>query len=165
MMENFSEGDGKMQGSGRNMDDEEEMTEVEKTEVRKIAYTYQSEKRFHAFMVNEKHLKEKNVIFIDTLVNMGVNKMKEELMKWFHWVYRYESTAKDEAGVTSLNPGVPVQLDEVNDQLILGHGWKLMLQLKKAGKGEEKWFDYVYISKSSLAHAGLGLFAAHESQP
>ena len=40
-----------------------------------------------------------------------------------------------------------------------------MLQLKKAGKGEEKWFDYVYISKSSLAHAGLGLFAAHEFQP
>ena len=24
----------------------------------------------------------------------------------------------------------------------------LVLQLKKAGKGEEKWFDYVYISKS-----------------
>ena len=40
-----------------------------------------------------------------------------------------------------------------------------MLQLKKAGKGEEKWFDYVYISKSSLAHAGLGLFMAHELQP
>ena len=39
MMENFSEGDGKMQGSGRNMDDEEEMTEVEKTEVEKTAYT------------------------------------------------------------------------------------------------------------------------------
>ena len=34
-MENFSEGDGKMQGSGRNMDDEEEMTEAEKTEVKK----------------------------------------------------------------------------------------------------------------------------------
>ena len=79
MMENFSEGDGKMQGSGRNMDDEEEMTEVEKTEVKKnCIYLYQSEKRFHAFMVNEKHLKEKNVIFIDALVNMGVNKMKEE---------------------------------------------------------------------------------------
>ena len=40
-----------------------------------------------------------------------------------------------------------------------------MLQLNKAGKGEEKWFDYVYISKSSLAHAGLGLLAAHEFQP
>ena len=40
MMENFSEGDGKMQGSGRNMDDKEEMTEVEKTEVKKMAYTY-----------------------------------------------------------------------------------------------------------------------------
>ena len=40
-----------------------------------------------------------------------------------------------------------------------------MLQLKKAGKGEEKWFDYVYISKSSLTHAGLGLFAACEFQP
>ena len=35
-MENFSEGDGKMQGSERNMDDEEEMTEVEKTEVKKL---------------------------------------------------------------------------------------------------------------------------------
>ena len=34
-MEIFSEGDGKMQGSGRNMDDEEEMTKVEKTEVKK----------------------------------------------------------------------------------------------------------------------------------
>ena len=40
-----------------------------------------------------------------------------------------------------------------------------MLQLKKAGKGEEKWFDYVYISKSSVAHAALGLFAAREFQP
>ena len=53
------------------MDDKEEMTEAEKTEVKKIVYTYQSEKRFHAFMVNEKHLKEKNIIFIDALVNMG----------------------------------------------------------------------------------------------
>ena len=35
MMENFSEGDGKMQGFGRNMDDEEEMTKAEKTEVKK----------------------------------------------------------------------------------------------------------------------------------
>ena len=35
-MENFSEGDGKMQGSGRNMDDKEEMTEAEKTEVKKL---------------------------------------------------------------------------------------------------------------------------------
>ena len=35
MMESFSEGDGKMQESGRNMDDEEEMTEAEKTEVKK----------------------------------------------------------------------------------------------------------------------------------
>ena len=95
MMENFSEGDGKMQGSERNMDDKEEMTEAEKTEVKKIAYTYLSEKRFHAFMVNEKHL-EKSIIFIDALVNMGFNKMKEEYWineegKWFHWVYRYES--------------------------------------------------------------------------
>ena len=40
MMENFSEGDGKMQGSGRNMADEEEMTEAEKTEVKKMAYSY-----------------------------------------------------------------------------------------------------------------------------
>ena len=61
-------------------------------------------------MVNEKHLKEKNVgvIFIDALVNMGFNKMKEEYWineegKWFHWVYRYESAVKDEAGVTLLN--------------------------------------------------------------
>ena len=45
----FSEDDGKMQGSGRSMDDEEEMTEAEKTEVKKIAYTYRSRKRFHAF--------------------------------------------------------------------------------------------------------------------
>ena len=37
-MENFSEGDGKMQGSGRNMDDEEEMTEAEKTEVKNGVY-------------------------------------------------------------------------------------------------------------------------------
>ena len=72
-------------------------------------------------MVNEKHLKEKNVIFIDALVNMGgFNKMKEEYWineegKWFHWVYRYESTVKDGAGVTLLNLGVPVQLDEDND--------------------------------------------------
>ena len=170
MMENFSQGDGKMQGSGRNMDDEEEMTEAEKTELKKMAYTDRSEKRFHAFMVNEKHLKEKNVIFIDALVNMAFNKMKEEHWineegKWFCWVYRYESAVKDEAGVTLLNPGVPVQLDEDNDQLMLGHSWKLMLQLKKAGEGEEKWFDYVYISKSSLAHAGLGLVAAREFQP
>ena len=74
---------------------------------------------------------------------MGFNKMKEEYWineegKWFCWVYRYESAVKDEAGVTSLNPGVPVQLDEDNDQFILGHSWKLMLQLKKAGKGEER---------------------------
>ena len=121
-------------------------------------------------MVNEMHLKEKNIIFIHALVNMGFNKMKEEYCtneegKWFHWVYRYESGVKDEAGVTLLNPGVSVQLDQENDQLILGHGWKLMLQLKKAGKGEEKWFDYVYISQSSLAHAGLGLFTACEFQP
>ena len=141
--------DGKMQGSGRNMDDdEEEMTKAEKTEVEKIAYTYQSEKRFHAFVVNEKHLKEKTVIFIDALVNMGFNKMKEEYWineegKCFPWVYRYESAVKDEASVTLLNPGVPVQLDEDNDQLILGQSWKLMLQLKKAGKGEEKCFDYM----------------------
>ena len=72
-------------------------------------------------MVNEKHLKEKNIIFIDALVNMGFNKMKEEYWineegKWFHWVYRYESMVKDEAGVTLLNPGVPVQLDKENDQ-------------------------------------------------
>ena len=73
-----------------------------------MAYSYQSKKRFHAFMVNEKHLKEKNIIFIDALVNMGFNKMKEE--------YRInESTVKDEAGVTLLNLGVPVQLDEDND--------------------------------------------------
>ena len=140
MMENFSEDDGKMQGSGRNMDDEEEMTEAEKTEVKKMAYTYQSKKRFHAFMVNEKHLKEKNVIFIDALVNMGFNKMKEEYWineegKWFHWVYRYERAVKDEAGVTLLNLGVPVQLDEDNDQLILGHGWKL-IQVKGVNKSK-----------------------------
>ena len=140
MMENFSEDDGKMQGSGRNMDDEEEMTEAEKTEEKKMAYTYQSKKRFHAFMVNEKHLKKKNVIFIDALVNMGFNKMKEEYWineegKWFHWVYRYERAVKDEAGVTLLNLGVPVQLDEDNDQLILGHGWKL-IQVKGVNKSK-----------------------------
>ena len=94
-------------------------------------------------MINEKHLKKKNIISIDALVNMGFNKMKEaywinEEGKWFCWVYRYESTVKDEGVVTLMNPGVPVQLDEDNDQLILGHSWKLMLQSKKAGKGEEK---------------------------
>ena len=59
-------------------------------------------------LVNEKHLKEKNVIFIDALANMGFNKVKEEYWinedgKWFCWAYRYESAVKDEAGVTSLN--------------------------------------------------------------
>ena len=46
MMENFSEGDGKMQGSGRNMDDEEEMTKVEKTEVKKLHIPIEARRGF-----------------------------------------------------------------------------------------------------------------------
>ena len=45
-MENFSEGDGKMQGSGRNMDDEEEMTEAEKTEVKKWRIAIEARRGF-----------------------------------------------------------------------------------------------------------------------
>ena len=46
MMDNFSEGDGKMQESGRNMDDEEEMTEVEKTEVKKLCIPIEARRHF-----------------------------------------------------------------------------------------------------------------------
>ena len=45
-MEKFSEGDGKMQGSGRNMDDEEEMTEAEKTEVKKWRIAIEARRGF-----------------------------------------------------------------------------------------------------------------------
>ena len=46
IMENFPEGDGKMQGSGRNMDDEEEIAEAEKTEVKKWCIAIEARRGF-----------------------------------------------------------------------------------------------------------------------
>ena len=137
---------------------------------------YSSVDSSYAWLYNE--TKQKNCLFDEALCHIGYNKLNEDFwtgegQEWFRWIYKYEG--EDIAGSD-------ISLFKVERRLVLkvrGHlqllwNWRVCLELKAKsvkvkGRGgnrqrEEsaKWYDYLYLSNSTIQNAGIGLFAARE---
>ena len=93
--------------------------------------------------------------------------------EWFRWIYKYEG--EDIAGSDISLFKVERRLVlKVGGHLQLSRNWCVCLQLKAKSmkvKGRSrnrwreeaaKWYDYLYLSNSTIQNAGIGLFTAHE---
>ena len=130
----------------------------------------------YAWLYNE--TKQKNCLFDEALCYIGYNKLNEEFWtsegrEWFRWIYKYEG--EDIAGSDILSFKVERRpVVKVGGHLQLSRNWRVCLQLKaksvkvkgRAGnrRREEsaKWYDYLYLSNSTIRNAGIRLFAGRE---
>ena len=137
---------------------------------------YSSVDCLYAWLYNE--TKQKNCLFDEALCHIGYNKLNEEFWtsegrEWFRWIYKYEG--EDIAGSDiSLFKVERRPVLKVGGHLQLLRNWQVCLQLKAKsmkvkGRGgsrrrEEsaKWYDYLYLSNSTIQKAGIGLFAGCE---
>ena len=137
---------------------------------------YSSVDSLYAWLYNE--TKEKNCLFDEALCHIGYNKPNEEFwcgegQEWFRLIYKYEG--EDIAGSDiSLFKVERRPVLKVRRHLQFSQNWHVCLQLKaksvkEKGRGgnrqrEEsaKWYDYLYLSHSTIQNAGIGLFTACE---
>ena len=123
-------------------------------------------------------MKEKNCLFDEALCHIGYNKLNEEFWcgegrEWFRWIYKYEG--KDIAGSDiSLFKVERRPVLKVRGHLELLQNWCVYLQLKaksvkvkgRSGNRQReesaKWYDYLYLSHSTICNAGIELFAVCE---
>ena len=130
----------------------------------------------YAWLYNE--MKEKNCLFDEALCHIGYNKLNErfwcgEGCEWFRWIYTYEGEDIAGSNISSFKVERRPVL-KVGGHLHLLQNWHLYLQLKaksvkvkrrdgnRQTKESSKWFDYLYLSHSTIRNAGIGLFTAHE---
>ena len=117
-------------------------------------------------------------MFDEALCHIGYNKLNEEFWtgegwEWFRWIYKYEGEDIAGSDISSFKvERIPVV--KVGGHLQLSWNWRVCLQLKAKSvkvKGcggnrwrEEsaKWYDYLYLSNSTIRNAGIGLFAGRE---
>ena len=137
---------------------------------------YSSVDSLYTWLYNE--TKEKNCLFDEALCHIGYNKLNEafwcgEGWEWFRWIYKYEG--EDIAGSNiSLFKVERRPVLKVRGHLELSQNWHVYLQLEaksvkvKGRSGNRwreesaKWYDYLYLSHSTIRNAGIGLFTAHE---
>ena len=122
--------------------------------------------------------KQKNCLFDEALCHIGYNKLNEEFwtgegLEWFRWIYKYEGEDIAGSDISSFKVERRPVL-KVGGHLQLSRNWRVCLQLKAKsvkvkGRGgnrrrEEsaKWYDYLYLSNSTIRNAGIGLFAGRE---
>ena len=146
---------------------------VELKSYRKI---YSSVDSLYAWLYNE--TKQKNCLFDEALCHIGYNKLNEEFWngegrEWFRWIYKYEGEDIGGSDMSSIKVERRPVL-KVGGHLQISRNWRVCLQLKAKsvkvkGRGanrrrEEsgKWYDYLYLSNSTIRNAGIGLFAARE---
>ena len=137
---------------------------------------YSSVDSLYAWLYNE--TKEKNCLFDEALCHIGYNKLNEEFWtgegrEWFRWIYKYEGEDMAGSDISSFKVGRRPVL-KVRGHLQLLRNWHVCLQLmaksvKEKGCGgnrwrEEsaKWYDYFYLSNSTIRNAGIGLYAVCE---
>ena len=137
---------------------------------------YSSVDSLYAWLYNE--TKQKNCLFDEALCHIGYNKLNEEFWtgegrEWFQWIYKYEGEDIAGSDISSFKVERRPVL-KVRGHLQLSQNWCVCLQLKAKSvkvKGcggnrqrEEsaKWYDYLYLSNSTIWNAGIGLFAARE---
>ena len=136
---------------------------------------YSSVDNLYAWVYNE--MKEKNCLFDEALCHIGYNKLNEgfwcdEGCEWFQWIYKYEGGDIAGSDISAFEVDRKLVL-KVGGQLHLLQNWHLYLQLKaksvkvKKHSGKRrmeetgKWFDYLYLSHSTIHNAGIGLFAGN----
>ena len=137
---------------------------------------YSSVDSLYAWLYNE--TKQKNCLFDEALCHIGYNKLNEEFWtgegrEWFRWIYKYEGEDIAGSDISSIKVERRPVL-KVGGHLQISRNWRVCLQLKAKsvkvkGRGanrrrEEsaKWYDYLYLSNSTIRNAGIGLFAARE---
>ena len=137
---------------------------------------YSSVDSLYAWLYNE--TKQKNCLFDEALCHIGYKKLNEEFWtgegwEWFQWIYKYEGEDIAGSDISSLKVERRPVL-KVRGHLQLLWNWHVCLQLKaKSVKVKEhsgnrqreesaKWYDYLYLSNSTIWNAGIGLFAVRE---
>ena len=137
---------------------------------------YCSVDSLYVWLYNE--TKEKTCLFDEALCHIGYNKLNEEFWtgkgwEWFRWIYKYEGEDIAGCDISSFKMERRPVL-KVGGHLQLSRNWHVHLQLKaksvkEKGHGRNrwreesvKWFDYLYLSNSTIQNAGIGLFTAHE---
>ena len=137
---------------------------------------YSSVDCLYAWLYNE--TKQKNCLFDEAICYIGYNKLNKEFWtgegrEWFRWIYKYEGEDIAGSDISSFQVERRPVL-KVGGHLQLSQNWRVCLQLKaksvKVKGGSEnrrreesaKWYDYLYLSNSTIRNAGIGLFAGHE---
>ena len=137
---------------------------------------YSSVDCLYAWLYNE--TKQKNCLFDEELCYIGYNKLNKEFwtgegQEWFRWIYKYEGEDIAGSDISSFQVERRPVL-KVGGHLQLSRNWRVCLQLKAKSvkvKGcgrnrwrEEsaKWYDYLYLSNSTIRNAGIGLFAGRK---
>ena len=137
---------------------------------------YGSVDSLYAWLYNE--TKQKNCLFDDALCHIGYNKLNDtfwtgEGREWFQWIYKYEGEDIAGSDISSFKVERRPVL-KVRGHLQLSWNWRVCLQLKAKsmkvkGRGRNrqreesaKWYDYLYLSNSTIRNAGIGLFTVRE---
>ena len=137
---------------------------------------YSSVDCLYAWLYNE--TKEKNCMFDEALCYIGYNKLNKEFWigegwEWFRWIYKYEGEDIAGSDISSFQVERRLVL-KVGGHLQLLRNWRVCLQLKAksvkvkgCGRNRQreesaKWYDYLYLSNSTIRNAGIGLFARRE---
>jgi len=101
------------------------------------------------------------------------NKMKaNHYGKRYRWVFQNDHIVRDDAvmdGATSifiLAGTLAKEANEKKDYDKIPDGTRFMLQLNLAEEGKEKlWTDWLYLAKSTIEPAGIGVYAARRFEP
>ena len=110
--------------------------------------------------------------------HIGYNKINDafwtgEGQEWFQWIYKYEGEDIAGSDISSFKVERRPVL-KVGGHLQLSWNWRVRLQLKaksvkvkghggnKWREESAKWYDYLYLSNSTIWNAGIGLFSEHE---
>jgi hypothetical protein len=101
--------------------------------------------------------------FSSTLAIFGcakddMHKFQSLYGKHYRWKYKYENAMEDEKGAKPVKLHLAEIEKKITLQNILPRGWKFVLEIW-IGK---KWLEWLYVSKSTLKSAGLGLFTTRE---
>ena len=137
---------------------------------------YSSVDSLYVWLYND--TKQKNCLFDEALCHIGYNNLNDtfwtgEGCEWFRWIYKYEGEDIAGSDISSFKVERRLVL-KVGGHLQLSRNWRVCLQLKvksvkvkgcggnRRREESAKWYDYLYLSNSTIRNAGIGLFAACE---